>query len=163
VAKTIALGTDLILIKRKTLYSMEDKQLDSLHQFLDLIQEQKLSEATNKSTDLTFNQYQHRALETAVYPGRDDVGGSMYLALGLCGEAGEVAEKIKKMYRDGIAPGTEKVWFSNLQKEVGDVLWYAAMLLHEFEIPFNEAARGNLEKLADRKNRNVLSGSGDNR
>ena len=114
--------------------------------------------------ELTFNLYQDLAKKTAVYPGSGEVGGAMYLALGLCGEAGEVAEKVKKYYRDGIPEGMEPDdWIENLVKEVGDVLWYASILLDTFGVKFSDAGVMNLEKLASRKARGVLGGSGDNR
>lgn len=114
--------------------------------------------------ELTFNTYQELAKLTAVYPGKDNVGGAMYLALGLGGEAGEVQEKIKKYFRDGIPEGTDQdEWIDNLVKEIGDVLWYAAMLCEQFGVKFSDAGVGNLEKLASRKARGVLGGSGDNR
>jgi NTP pyrophosphatase (non-canonical NTP hydrolase) len=119
---------------------------------------------TEEATEITFNDYQELAAKTAVYPGKDNVGGAMYLALGLGGEAGEVQEKIKKYYRDGIPAGIDPdEWIENLTKEVGDVLWYASQLLAQFGVKFSDAAVGNLEKLASRKQRGVLHGSGDNR
>ena len=120
--------------------------------------------ATTVEKVLTFNTYQEEALKTAAYPGIDSIGGAMYLALGLCGEAGEVAEKIKKYYRDGIPEGMDSdTWIELLAKEVGDVLWYGAVLLNSFGISLQDAAVMNLEKLADRKARGVLKGSGDTR
>jgi NTP pyrophosphatase (non-canonical NTP hydrolase) len=117
-----------------------------------------------KNDELTFNLYQELAAKTAVFPGKDNVGGAMYLALGLCGEAGEVAEKIKKYFRDGIPEGKDPdVWIEDLAKEVGDVMWYASQLLQTFGVKFSDAGVWNLEKLASRKERGVLHGSGDNR
>lgn len=117
-----------------------------------------------QNTELTFNTYQELAKLTAVYPGKENVGGAMYLALGLCGEAGEVAEKVKKYFRDGIPKDMDQdVWIENLILECGDVCWYLAMLCEQFGVKFSDAAVGNLEKLASRKARGVLGGSGDNR
>lgn len=114
--------------------------------------------------ELTFNTYQSIAETTAVYPGQNDVGGAMYLALGLGGEAGEVQEKIKKYFRDGIPKDMDPDdWIEELVKEIGDVLWYAAMLCKQFGVKFSDAGVMNLEKLASRQKRGVLGGSGDNR
>jgi NTP pyrophosphatase (non-canonical NTP hydrolase) len=123
-----------------------------------------LAEGTNEPTELTFNDYQKVARTTAVFPGNGTVAGPMYLALGLCGEAGEVAEKIKKLFRDGYPKGVEPDdWTEDLIKEVGDVLWYASNLLDAFGVSFSDAGVTNLEKLASRQARGVLGGSGDNR
>lgn len=122
------------------------------------------SKQIEANEELTFNTYQEIAATTAVYPGQDNVGGAMYLALGLGGEAGEVQEKIKKYFRDGIPKDMDPdVWIEELVKEIGDVLWYAAMLCKQFGVKFSDAGVGNLEKLASRKARGVLGGSGDNR
>ena len=100
-----------------------------------------------------LSQYQKQAAETAIYP-KDKA--LEYLALGLVGEAGEVANKIKKVIRDGTSP-------NNVRDELGDVLWYLAMLSTELGYSLDTIADKNLWKLANRKTRNVLGGSGDNR
>ncbi len=100
-----------------------------------------------------LSQYQKQAAETAIYP-KDKA--LEYLALGLVGEAGEVANKIKKVIRDGTSP-------NNVRDELGDVLWYLAMLSTEIGYSLDTIADKNLWKLANRKERNVLGGSGDNR
>lgn len=85
----------------------------------------------------------------------------MYNALGLNGEAGEAAEKIKKAARDGVAD-----WPQHREavcKEMGDVLWYLSQLARDFQLTLQEVADANLEKLRSRTARGVLSGSGDNR
>lgn len=108
---------------------------------------------------LTIDRYQMQTHETAIYPPHLALG---YLALGLAGEAGEVANKIKKVYRDThgiVTPETRAA----IQKELGDVLWYAAELATMLGIRLSEAAQGNLDALADRKARGVLGGSGDDR
>lgn len=109
---------------------------------------------------MTFNEYQKRALETAIYPAKGQ--NFSYPALGLVGEAGEVAEKIKKIIRDkdGILSEVDKF---EITKELGDVLWYIAILAEEMGFDLEEVAKMNLEKLASRKERGVLGGSGDNR
>jgi NTP pyrophosphatase (non-canonical NTP hydrolase) len=86
----------------------------------------------------------------------------VYPTLGLTGEAGEVAEKIKKVLRDknGLI---DKNTRRELKKELGDVLWYLANLATEIGLSLEEIARANLKKLASRKKRGKLHGSGDNR
>ena len=77
--------------------------------------------------------------------------------LGLVGEAGEVAEKVKKQVRDGVFNRHE------VAKELGDVLWYLANLSNDIGYNLDEIADMNIEKLTSRKNRNKIKGSGDNR
>jgi NTP pyrophosphatase (non-canonical NTP hydrolase) len=109
---------------------------------------------------MDLNQYQTAALQTAVYP---NMGQNFaYPALGLAGEAGEVADKLKKVIRDNDGVLTDSVRQA-VAKELGDVLWYVAVLGYELEFDLNEIAQGNLDKLASRQERGVLSGSGDNR
>ena len=105
-----------------------------------------------RRSELTFNVYQKAARRTAIYT--DKV---IYPALGLCGEAGEVAEKIKKFLRDGVMNDKE------VALELSDVLWYIANLAEDLGYDLAEIADMNLEKLADRANRNVIKGNGDNR
>ena len=108
---------------------------------------------------MDFNTYQQQAATTAVYP---ESAKYVYPTLGLCGEAGEVAEKIKKVIRDNGGVFTEEKKKESI-KEVGDVLWYIAALLSDLGVTMDEAAVGNLEKLFSRKERGVLNGNGDNR
>lgn len=112
--------------------------------------------------DLGLNAYQQLAGRTAAYPGRGADQLTPYPALGLCGEAGEVAEHFKKALRDDAGELTEKRRAA-LKKELGDVLWYAAAVAFELKIDLAEVARANLEKLADRQRRGVISGEGDER
>jgi NTP pyrophosphatase (non-canonical NTP hydrolase) len=106
-----------------------------------------------------FNEYQDIAAQTAKYNKVVDVPG-VYTALGLNGEAGEVAEKIKKYWRDGGSyPETREA----VRKELGDVLWYLAMTAREWDIELQDVADTNVHKLQDRRNRGVISGAGDNR
>lgn len=104
--------------------------------------------------------YQSRSRVTAVYPGAGD--NLLYPTLGLCGEAGEVAEKIKKMVRDdaGVLTADRR---AALEKELGDVLWYLAQLATEADLDLDAVAATNLDKLLSRQQRNVLQGSGDDR
>lgn len=104
--------------------------------------------------------YQQRSRETARYP---DVGANpIYPTLGLCGEAGEVADKVKKVLRDRQGAFDAAV-IDDLRLELGDVLWYVAQLATELELDLAEIAEANLAKLASRAARNVISGSGDRR
>jgi NTP pyrophosphatase (non-canonical NTP hydrolase) len=109
---------------------------------------------------MDLNTYQQSARTTARYPG---VGSNpIYPTLGLSGEAGEVADKVKKVIRDrdGVfdAPVREE-----LKLELGDVLWYVAQLASELGLSLDEVAEANLAKLASRATRGRLSGSGDHR
>ena len=85
-----------------------------------------------------------------------------YPALGLCGEAGEVAEKVKKTIRDdgGVLSDQRR---EALARELGDVLWYLSQLATEADLDLETIAEDNLEKLLSRQERGVLRGSGDNR
>ncbi len=109
---------------------------------------------------MTFDSYQNESRKTALYPAAG--ANFIYPALGLCGEAGEVAEKIKKVLRDKNGrmddPTREAI-----KKELGDVLWYVSQLASELGLSLAEVAQHNLEKLFSRKHRGVLHGEGDNR
>ena len=108
---------------------------------------------------MELNTYQKTALETAIYPLDTEI---IYPALGLCGEAGEVAEKIKKVLRDdGSFNDPETI--TAIAKELGDVLWYLSAIANDLGLSLNQVARYNLDKLKRRKERNKLHGSGDNR
>lgn len=107
-----------------------------------------------------LSDYQQRSRATAVYP---DAGDNLtYPALGLCGEAGECAEKVKKAIRDDGGALTEERRAA-LAAELGDVLWYAAQLATEAGLDLDEIAEDNLAKLLSRRQRGVLQGSGDSR
>lgn len=109
---------------------------------------------------MEFEEYQEKSRLTANYPDADN--NFVYPTLGLAGESGEVAEKIKKILRDknGMVSGDDR---KEIEKELGDVLWYLAQLATELEISLEDVAAGNLAKLYDRMERGRLSGSGDNR
>lgn len=112
-------------------------------------------------TKLTFEDYQQGALRTAVYPGRG-TGNWIYPTLGLAGESGEIAEKIKKALRDDAGQMSDERRAA-LRKELGDVLWYVAALCSELGLPLAEVAQANLDKLAKRQETGKLHGSGDDR
>ena len=109
---------------------------------------------------MELNVYQDAARSTARYP---DAGSNpIYPTLGLCGEAGEVADKVKKVMRDrdGVFdPETRDA----LKLELGDVLWYVAQLSRELGYDLEEVATANLNKLSSRAARGCLGGSGDDR
>ncbi|MCX6743413.1 MAG: nucleoside triphosphate pyrophosphohydrolase family protein [Candidatus Parcubacteria bacterium] len=109
---------------------------------------------------MDFKEYQTKSRETALYPNRDK--NFVYPTLGLSGEAGEVAEKIKKVLRDkgGIIDDETKM---EIQKDLGDVLWYVAQIATELGLDLDQVADKNIEKLFSRKDRGVLQGDGDNR
>jgi NTP pyrophosphatase (non-canonical NTP hydrolase) len=103
--------------------------------------------------------YQRLSRRTAEYPREAWLS---YPALGLAGEAGEVAEHAKKAIRDDGGTVSEQRREA-LSKELGDVLWYVAQLASELDLDLEEIAQGNLDKLLSRQRRGVLSGSGDDR
>jgi NTP pyrophosphatase (non-canonical NTP hydrolase) len=109
---------------------------------------------------MRLSDYQERSRATAVYP---DAGSNLtYPALGLCGEAGEAAEKVKKAIRDDGGELTDERREA-LAGELGDVLWYVAQLATEAGLDLDQIAADNLAKLLSRQERNVLQGSGDAR
>lgn len=108
---------------------------------------------------MTINEYQAAALTTAVYPEDKRI---IYPALGMCGEAGEVADKVKKVIRDNNQSfnTARKI---EIAKEIGDVMWYCATLSHDLNFTLGEIAEMNYDKLRSRQARGKLGGSGDNR
>lgn len=110
---------------------------------------------------MNFDEYQKQALTTASY-NDDEFKDLMHWVLGVTGESGEIAEKFKKIIRDknGKISGENK---AELSKEIGDVLWYLAVLAHQLDLSFDDIATSNLEKLKSRQKRGVIGGSGDNR
>jgi|TARA_B100000035_G_scaffold164544_1_gene140259 NTP pyrophosphatase (non-canonical NTP hydrolase) len=101
-----------------------------------------------------MNDYQRAAVSTAIYKKEHAV---IYPALGLAAEAGEVANKVKKILRDG------KFDKKAIADEVGDCMWYIAALCRDLNMDMQEIADNNIKKLKDRLERGVISGSGDNR
>lgn len=109
---------------------------------------------------MDMNTYQQAALRTAAP--RDKKDEVFHLILGLCGEAGEIAEKAKKIVRDHDSDFSH-FDEDDLKKELGDVLWYVAVLADYFDIQLNDVAERNIAKLASRQKRGLIGGSGDNR
>lgn len=112
-----------------------------------------------RKKQMTLNNYQEEAVKTAIYGEKNAI---VYPTLGLVGEAGEVAEKVKKTLRDngGVFDEERK---TQLSKELGDVLWYLAALSRDLGITLNDVAEQNLFKLKQRQQNNTIQGSGDNR
>ncbi len=108
---------------------------------------------------MELSEYQRLSRRTAEYPREAWLA---YPALGLAGEAGEVAEHAKKAIRDDGGEITEERRAA-MSKELGDVLWYVAQLASELDLELEEIAQTNLDKLLSRQRRGVLSGSGDER
>lgn len=109
---------------------------------------------------MNFEDYQKFSKTTARYP---KVGKNfVYPTLGLASEAGEVANKIKKVLRDknGVI---DEATLEDLAKELGDVLWYISQISAELNLSLEDVAKLNIEKLSSRKERGKISGSGDNR
>ncbi len=108
---------------------------------------------------MDFREYQEKARQTAVYP---NIGNNIYYAaLGL-GEVGELQNKVKKVMRDYDGVVTEEMK-KDLEKELGDILWYVATFCSELKVDMNDVAEKNIDKLFDRKARGVIKGSGDDR
>lgn len=105
---------------------------------------------------MNFNMYQEAAIKTAVYPKEVH---TLYPAIGLVNEAGELLGKVKKTLRGD----TDNYPKEALIDELGDVLWYAAALANDLGVTLGAVAQRNLDKLEDRANRGVIKGNGDNR
>ncbi len=106
------------------------------------------------SPDMTMQEYQRAASVTAIYKAEHQV---IYPALGLAAEAGEVANKVKKILRDGDFDRYA------IADEVGDCLWYIAALCRDLNVDMADLANNNLNKLYDRQRRGAISGNGDKR
>ena len=109
---------------------------------------------------MTFEEYQKESKKTAIYP---NIGNNyIYPILGLLGEAGEIANCIKKIqrdYNDVLMPEHK----DRIKKELGDITWYVSQIASELNLQFEEIASENLKKLFSRMERGVLQGSGDDR
>jgi len=106
---------------------------------------------------MRLNEYQNKAKQTSLFPKEY---GIIYTTLGLVGESGEVAEKVKKYLRDKTSPADLK---ADVARELGDVLWYLAMLANECGYTLEDIATLNVAKLKSRQARGKISGSGDDR
>ena len=110
---------------------------------------------------MTFDEYQKRAITTNLV--KDDrFKELMQQVLGLGDEAGEVLALFKKWIRDHDTDPA-KLDVETVKKELGDIVWYVAVVAHDLDLSFDDIVRANIEKLADRQKRGVLGGSGDNR
>lgn len=107
---------------------------------------------------MKLNTYQERALETAIYPEQYKL---IYPALGLNGEAGEVADKVKKILRGDSELTEERK--GDIAYELGDVLWYVATCAHDLGYTLEEIGEMNIKKLAMRQKKGLLGGNGDHR
>lgn len=111
---------------------------------------------------MTFDEYQQQAPSTAHCDYDDPIMERSIWAMGIAGEAGEVVEKWKKIvaYKHGVVSDED---MTELAKELGDVVWYIAMLAHSLGLSFDDIMRRNVEKLQSRKARGAIKGAGDNR
>lgn len=110
---------------------------------------------------MTFDDYQKQAIVTNLRKD-DQFQELMQQVLGLGDEAGEVLAIFKKWIRDDAAD-ISRLDKKNVAKELGDILWYIAVVAHDLGISFDEIANMNIEKLRSRMERGTLEGSGDNR
>jgi NTP pyrophosphatase (non-canonical NTP hydrolase) len=108
---------------------------------------------------MTAQEYQEKAHTTAIYPKEKALE---YVTLGLVGEAGEIANKVKKIIRDKNSVATEED-IKNLKSEIGDVCWYIAEMCNNLNLTIEEVFEQNIEKLFSRKERSQIKGSGDTR
>lgn len=111
---------------------------------------------------MNLNEYQEKAITTAVYPKHQALA---YLALGLAGEAAEVSNKVKKIIRGDYDndPMAAEEALDAIALELGDVLWYVAVLSKELDTPLAAVAGSNIDKLAARAASDKIKGSGDDR
>lgn len=113
---------------------------------------------------MDLDKYQKRAAKYDLFETTMDLKSPGFLEkiLGLAGEAGEAADKVKKILRDkgGFASEDDR---AELVKELGDVLWYVANVARYLDVDLSEIAKGNIDKLESRRKRNKLHGEGDNR
>ena len=131
-----------------------------------MTKEHILNKYLNKKFNMTLpinvmDDYESWTLSTAIYPeaGSGSLNELLYLGLGLAGEAGEVANKVKKLYRDGDSLESRE----KIKGEIRGVLWYLARLTRTLHSSLNFEALENMDELESRKLRGVIGGSGDNR
>ena len=113
---------------------------------------------------MDFDKYQTKAAKYDLSEATSDLTATGFVekVLGLVGEAGEAADKVKKILRDKDGQLSEEDRTA-LSKELGDTLWYIASIARYLEIPLSEIAQNNLDKLESRHQRNQLHGEGDER
>jgi NTP pyrophosphatase (non-canonical NTP hydrolase) len=114
---------------------------------------------------MNLSEYQELTLNTAIYPHSSRV---LYPLLGLLGETGELANKLKKVFRDDkqnelSVHSIPSNVYSDIKGELGDILWYLARFADDLKINLDDVMQENLDKLKSRRERGVLGGSGDNR
>lgn len=109
--------------------------------------------------DMTISEYQKAALSTAIYPKDREID---YLTLALCGEAGELADKVKKVIRDHEGDYTTTHRHA-IAEELGDVMWYAANLANAIGYDLEGVCKMNIDKIESRRRRGKIHGEGDNR
>ena len=131
---------------------MRDGQLE-----LDLGVRTNENHKYNRISDLDM--YQQVAKTTAIYPREQAI---IYPTLGLTGEAGEVANKVKKIIRDGTIENHESL-IQEISAEIGDCLWYISVLADDIGCKLSDIANANLIKLENRKKKGTIHGSGDTR
>ena len=117
---------------------------------------------------MNFTEYQESTARTAMYSGSQSkrdlnpIAGLIYTTLGLAGEAGEIANKVKKVIRDDNCILSEQVR-QKIADEIGDVAWYMSQLSTELNKALDDIAAANIAKLTSRLERGTIAGSGDNR
>ena len=124
-----------------------------------ILEKEAVAWQKKRHSSMQLDDYQDNAKKTAIYAPEHMI---IYPALGLAGEAGEVANKVKKIMRDGIHK-LPSDWKQQLASEIGDVLWYCAVLASDLNVSLGTIAAQNIEKLERRKSLGTLQGSGDKR
>ena len=115
-----------------------------------------------KKKILTLDDYQRAASRTAIYPHQGK--NLIYTVIGLCGEAGELANKVKKLMRSSrLEPGTHIYSNKELIGELGGILWYLSQCCTELGVTFNDVGIDNLNELSNRVKRDNVEGEGDDR
>lgn len=163
---------DIVFVKSKSNDDGFDIILDEVHLSRSFVREianavgeyRNSKDSKKKRNKMDTENYEKIVVETAAYPksGEGEVIGLAYTALGLNGEAGEIAEKIKKLIRDSSGVLVEETRQA-LLKELGDVQWYLAALARELKSSVGEIMEMNMQKLRARKENNTIHGSGDDR
>lgn len=116
----------------------------------------------NGRIDMDFNEYQELTQSTAIYPGQGGIGGLNYSIIGMVGEAGEVANRFKKVLRDDASILTRESR-AEILAECGDTLWYLTRICEELGESLEYVAASNIAKLQERATRNKIVGTGNNR